>query len=1687
MKNKLFGFMRTNRKGLALISVLGVVTLATILILALFSVSDAEFKAARNYSDGTMARQLADSAVNMVIGQIQAGATGSGVSGASPSSANRTIWASQPGAIRVYNSGGDFVQGRRLYSSDRMVVNGAGPGGEQTMADDFPASDWSSNPAVWVDLNDPLLRALPNGTMSTVFPIVDPRASITTDGVKPIEGFDYKESVTGKGNIPGVVKSGSPEDLRVPMPVRWLYVLKDGSMGVAQGSSNGIAVWDSSTGTGVPSKDNPIVGRLAFWTDDESCKVNINTAGEPGNYNTPTFFHERENKWASNQPVWREFQRYPGHPATVALSSILFPNPDHSSSVYDCDNYPTYPPSFIQIKDSICKLVPKLSKGSSADGTLAYAPDDFSGSVSADAATINKEFEQASKEHLFASVDEWIFDNLQPSSQKRQLVVTSNPTLISAAGLDRSRFFLTAHSRAPETNMFGMPRVAIWPVPDAGLGTKFRTGYDSTIAYASSLAGKNRDSFNVSTNSYYFSRRDSASALEDIGLGSQAPALIRNSRLMTYLDSLVSSANMPGGGRFATKYGQDSRQILVEIFDYIRITNLYDAFLDEKLYGNDNTGKPGDTKRDFWDDGNASGAIKYNASRPQDLWINRPTEFTYYTYTAPRFNTMRRVGDLGGIVPTQYQKDYKDKKLTTGAYPGHGQVRPIEWNYQGQTYKGLGRFPTISEIGLQFICTGDGKNGNGSYRMATAPNTEVLSGGKAAKRIDPTKDAPNYPRTGFSRRKDANGNPLPEFWYSNIPPFPGRKLFEKWGCDFSQFGQGGPRDPKRHPAADPMNWNCTLDSNVVDGGIELSETEKRIQIVMQLELFVPALGYTKYAPDFTIVLDGKALAGFEVKDVTGAYRSVFNTTSDQVVQSTTPYMGSALGESVNSVNVSPLGGSYGTAPLMSGRQARSMGRMPQDPNYQTSATSDPHSAMQNFPLVSSFFTVDRSKAIEFRAPKQPLKIDIYASHDWQGQKSRKNTTPSQSVFVQFEDGKVPVPWLVVYSTEYWKTIDTSGNLFERKAVHAPRWWSFNNGGALQRYEGQMKVAGGKVDWSGVKEHAFNDQKDHDTRGRFSSTGNTLTRTSDPGNQGGKELDMPSTALIYGYSPLPTYRGVKSNPRTDLANVDYFQDAGVRNDGTLPMGTYGFYGTDSVRSMVPDHGDYRILAARPQVPATTWVKHRVWKERPDDLFAHSLMGASSNLEAGCDIGDDGKTFDSSNNAVVVEKNRMQNAWYPIDKVPDTPLTPEASLLSRNSGDFDNGLGDMRDGAYINKADDGNISVDQFWYGGTTARPINKFYTTRNAYFTSSFLQLPSSGSFFTPNRMVSSPVMFGSLPTGVYGSAGTNTYQRQNGVPWRTLLFRPDPNGLHYGRPATSPADHNFLDLFWMPVVEPYAISDSFSTAGKINLNYQMLPFAHIKRATALHAALKGELMTAVSSADANYPGSNAQPASGTPKPSNANPVVYKKYKDGTVAPPTFWGQGSGDPMEWHRKIDIEETLTQFEERFNFQATGQGILQGLFRTASQICEIHLVPRASPLRATRSEPVTTKMSASGRDAKMKAFWTYNNLTGDNVRERPYANIYQKITTRSNTYRVYFIAQAIRKAKSVSSDTLDLAKDTVTGEYRGSALIDRFLDFSGAERGSAPVPFPDYADGTSPFSKPSLETFYRYRVLEMKQISP
>jgi hypothetical protein len=74
----------------------------------------------------------------------------------------------------------------------------------------------------------------------------------------------------------------------VPMRVNWVYVREDGTL-------------SSATVPGF-SQTNPVVGRFAFWVDDESAKINLNTAGK------------------------RDTARPQAHPSQVNLA-VLFPAP----------------------------------------------------------------------------------------------------------------------------------------------------------------------------------------------------------------------------------------------------------------------------------------------------------------------------------------------------------------------------------------------------------------------------------------------------------------------------------------------------------------------------------------------------------------------------------------------------------------------------------------------------------------------------------------------------------------------------------------------------------------------------------------------------------------------------------------------------------------------------------------------------------------------------------------------------------------------------------------------------------------------------------------------------------------------------------------------------------------------------------------------------------------------------------------------------------------------------------------------------------------------------------------------------------------------------------------------------------------------------------------------------------------
>ena len=159
-----------------------------------------------------------------------------------------------------------------------------------------------------------------------------------------------------------------------------------------------------------------------------------------------------------------------------------------------------------------------------------------------------------------------------------------------------------------------------------------------------------------------------------------------------------------------------------------------------------------------------------------------------------------------------------------------------------------------------------------------------------------------------------------------------------------------------------------------------------------------------------------------------------------------------------------------------------------------------------------------------------------------------------------------------------------------------------------------------------------------------------------------------------------------------------------------------------------------------------------------------------------------------------------------------------------------------------------------------------------------------------------------------------------------------------------------------------------------------MPFTYIHRGTALHAAFKSEKLLAI--------------------PTNAG----GKYKSEINEAP------------WRRHIDAAETLRQWEERF---ARGER-----FRSASEICEMYLVPEGEKLEA------------------MPQFWTQHALTGDNVRERPYANLQAMLTTQSDSYTVYMKGQRIQKAPNSPPDIFDPALDRVIESWSGKGSLQRFL---------------------------------------------
>src|SRR5690606_34239332 len=103
---------------------------------------------------------------------------------------------------------------------------------------------------------------------------------------------------------------------------------------------------------------------------------------------------------------------------------------------------------------------------------------------------------------LYANVDEYLFKGERtkgvenPVPQVNVLSTNQNAAnRLTPDALEKVRFFLTTSSRAPELNLFGRPRVTIWPVHS---DLARRTSFDDLFAFTSTIGGK----------PYYFTRSD---------------------------------------------------------------------------------------------------------------------------------------------------------------------------------------------------------------------------------------------------------------------------------------------------------------------------------------------------------------------------------------------------------------------------------------------------------------------------------------------------------------------------------------------------------------------------------------------------------------------------------------------------------------------------------------------------------------------------------------------------------------------------------------------------------------------------------------------------------------------------------------------------------------------------------------------------------------------------------------------------------------------------------------------------------------------------------------------------------------------------------------------------------------------------------------------------------------------------
>jgi uncharacterized protein (TIGR02600 family) len=1318
--------------------------LLSIIVVAFLSSVSTDLSASKSYEDQVGARALADSAVNLVIAQIREAST-----------QPKKAWISQPGLIRTFSeapaSGGAGKPEKifKLYSDTTMQETGAAASGfDPSNQANQPDQDWALKPNLYTDLNAPVSKG-----NAVVFPILDGNKMVSsnvngqqawiydsdTDGKPDVEGFSVDSSkVKYSGGVP------SPYNNPVPMPVKWLYMLKDGTLVPAKERPGGYDV--EVGGSTKVTKTNPIIARVAFWTDDETCKVNINTASEGTYWDTPTAVsYPASGNWTSpdfdpkymcesdlawRQAAQREYQRYPGHPATTCLSTVLGSALSKALSPVVPANPRSQDRSRLVL--AITDIVPRITDdtkptaGKGPFSSMAGTRRPPTGAGTADETV----FATAQKvpidsDRLFATPDELFFRvatsaELADStlngrkSQEKDTALSKVSADDLKALVNRSRFFLTATSKAPELNVFNKPRITVWPI---NVDPAKRTTADRLFAFCGSIgnyvAGSIPKTTKIDAPIFFFSRDKYNLQSNDLPTG----GTVRNNQLMTYLQTLTDSP-FPGfaGQTFRQKYGDDRDQILMEMFDYIRCTNLLD--LSEAT--------------------SASSKVSTAYSMP--------------TPTSP--DDLKTSDRKGGMVVPIANPTTK--------------------------LRGFGRMATISEMGLVLI-----------------------------------------------------------------------KTFEN--------------------TATP--------------------TQTKLELTLIPELFCPMAGYTAMADDISLKFTG--LENITVSVGGRAPITPFAQPPGGIPGKPVTHEMYLPGRIPNGAGrSSKIGGYMGIGTLF-----ELANRYPASPTNTETPTMPPNAHFQVDARSGEFITISGA-----------FKVEVYCNST--KTLASESTRPLQTFTFNLPLQEMPIPRFSGVGgsnvQELTKPVGSGASAYP-SAGYAGKGYRMTAGGANGTAPQAQKL---QVNWS-----------------------------------------------------------VKNPPGT-AGTMFTFEDM-IRSlvlNGTTESGK-------------PIMGDVRLVAAKSDIPSSYFVPAKNYTNR-NVLQAHSLRKSFFASASICPLpgGVSGTLIP------VTQTVDHSNPAFPAEQMVDpsfAPDMPNGVSEVKNSlgypGDWDNGPALMQDGPFVNKADEG-VPPASF----QTIPYIQSFYDADS--------QDAASGTFFSPNRLIPSPVMFGSLSTGV-----------KRGYPWQTLLFRPDVNylpgnGKHPGGTSSGTflPDHLLLDLFWMPVVEPYAISEPFATSGKINLNYQIAPFTYIKRDTGVRAVLKSTMITALNPDDK---------AGGAPFLNG-----YKNPSDPS---------GSNKGVNTRIAVNLDETMSLIDKsRFSQNKP--------FIAASEICDIPLVPQG----------ITS--------AGLSSFWTTHKLTGDNSLERPYATIYPRLTTKSNSYTVHVRVQTLKKAPAdVDQAVFKDGRDQVLSEFRGSFVIERYLD--------------------------------------------